>query len=99
MPSYHVTIQPEAEQDLDDAFEYLETQKQTLGFDLLAEVVAILEILEENPYLYQKVIGEIRRAVTRRFGYNILYLIEGKDIFIIAIMHGNRDPRRWEKRK
>ncbi len=99
MPSYYVIIQPEAEHDLDDAYEYLETQKQTLGFDLLAEVATILEILEDNPYLYQKVSGEIRRAVTRRFGYNILYLIEGTEVFIMAIMHGNRDPRRWEKRK
>ena len=46
MPAYNVIIQPEAELDLDGAFEYLESQKSTLGFDLLAEVVAILEILK-----------------------------------------------------
>ena len=40
MTPYNVIIQPEAEADLDDAFEYLEAQKPTLGFDLLAEVVS-----------------------------------------------------------
>ncbi|MDF1867528.1 MAG: type II toxin-antitoxin system RelE/ParE family toxin [Saprospiraceae bacterium] len=99
MTPYTVIIQPEAEADLDDAFEYLEAQKPTLGFDLLAEVVTILEILEGNPFIFQKVHGEMRRAVTRRFGYNVIFLIKQKEVFILAIMHGSRNPKRWKKRK
>ena len=99
MTPYNVIIQPEAEADLDDAFEYLEAQKSTLGFDLLAEVVTILEILEENPFLFQKVHGEMRRAVTRRFGYNVIYVVKEKEVFILAIMHGSRNPKRWQERK
>ena len=73
MAQYNVIIQPEAEQDLDDAFEYLESQQKGLGFQLLAELTDILEALESAPLLFQKVYGEKRRAVVKRFKYNVIY--------------------------
>ena len=52
MPGYHVIIQPEAEQDLDEAYQYLEGQKTGLGFELLADLTEIVELLEDNPFLF-----------------------------------------------
>jgi plasmid stabilization system protein ParE len=77
----------------------LEVQKQTLGFDLLAEVATVLEILEENPFIFQKIKEDWRRALTRKFRYNVIYKIIDKDVFILAILHGSRDPKKWKKRK
>ena len=34
MSSYTVIVQPEAEQDLEQAYNYLEQQAEELGFDL-----------------------------------------------------------------
>lgn len=99
MPSYHVIIQPEAEQDLDEAFAYYEAQQSGLGFQLLADLTETLELLEENPLLFQKVYGEMRRAVVQRFGYNLIYKVVDTDVYILAIMHGSRDPERWQDRK
>ncbi len=98
MAKYTVIIQPEAEFDLDDAYDYLESQKKDLGFDLLAEVADILQILENNPFLFQKISGKRRRAITRRFGYNLIYFVEDNEVFIIAIIHGSRDSKRWKSR-
>lgn len=72
MPNYNVIIQPEAEQDLDEAYAYLEAQQPGLGFQLLADLTETLELLEENPLLFQKAYGEMRRTVVQRFGYNLI---------------------------
>jgi len=56
MPNYNVIIQPEAELDLDEAHVYLETQQTGLGFQFLTDLTEILELLEDNPLLFQKVI-------------------------------------------
>lgn len=99
MPSFNVIIQPEAEIDLDEAYEYFEQQKSGLGFQLLEDLTEVLELLESNPLVFQKVYGEKRRAVIRRFGYNVIYKVMDADVYVLAIMHGSRDPRKWEGRK
>jgi toxin ParE1/3/4 len=98
MERFSVIIQPEAEQDLDETFVYFENQQSGLGFKLLADLVEVMELLEENPFLFQKVYGEQRRAVIQRFGYNVIYKIMGSDVFILAIMYGGRDTKKWEER-
>jgi plasmid stabilization system protein ParE len=98
MAQYNVIIQPEAEQDLDDAFEYLEAQQKGLGFQLLAELTDILEALESSPLLFQKVYGEKRRAVVKRFKYNVIYKVINTEVYILAIIHGSRNPRKWQSR-
>lgn len=97
--NYTTIILPEAKVDLDEAFAYLEGEKPTLGFDLLAEFADILTILESNPYLYQKIDGEVRRAVTRKFRYNVFFVIKGEEVFINAILHGGRDSDKWMNRR
>ena len=54
MSSYNIIIQPEAELDLDDAFYYLNNQLSGLGFELLTEIAELFQILEDNPFLFQK---------------------------------------------
>lgn len=56
-------------------------------------------MLENNPLLFQKVYGEKRRAVIRRFGYNVIYKVVDADVYVLAIMDGSRDPRKWKGRK
>ncbi len=99
MPTYNVIIQPEAEKDLDEAYEYMEAQQPSLGFDLLEELVYVFEILEKNPFLFQKIDGKKRRTIVQRFGYNVIYIIKGNDVFILAIFHGSRNPKGWKDRK
>ncbi len=54
MASFSVIIQPEAEQDLDETFTYLENQQSGLGFQFLADLVKVIEILEDNPFLFRE---------------------------------------------
>ncbi len=98
MADYIVIIQPEAEADLDDAYNYLESRRVGLGFDLLEELAQLLSSIEDNPFLFQKIFKEKRRAIIQRFGYNIIYIINGDTIYILAIIHGSRNPKKWQRR-
>jgi plasmid stabilization system protein ParE len=99
MEAYSVVIQPEAENDLDEAFQYLEEQQTSLGFQFLEAITNLVLILEENPLLFPKVHKEFRRAVVQRFGYNIIFKVVDFQVYILAIIHGSRSPERWKKRK
>ncbi len=49
--------------------------------------------LRSRPELYQRVEGEIRRAVLRRFPYSLFYVIENEVILVLACMHHHQKPR------
>lgn len=98
MSNHSVIIQPEAETDLDEAYFYLESQKSGLGFELLSFLSEILELLEQNPFLFQKVLNNKRRAIIKKFNYNVIYEIDGKYVYILTIIHGNQNPQAWQER-
>lgn len=98
MADYNLIIQPEAEADLDEAYDYLEAQKAGLGFEFLASLTDVTTLIEEAPEIYPEIYGDKRRAILKKFKYNIIYKIKGMDIYILAIMHSSRDPRRWQGR-
>ena len=47
-----------------------------LGVEFLDELVRIEGHLRANPALYQRVDGEVRRAVLRRFPYGLFYVVD-----------------------
>ncbi|MEM9888921.1 MAG: type II toxin-antitoxin system RelE/ParE family toxin [Bacteroidota bacterium] len=96
--NYDVIIQPEAEEEIDEAYEYLNATRNNLGFDFLALLTEIIEKLEANPFQFQKIQSEKRRAVIKRFKYNVIYRVIDDEVFILAVIHGSRDPRRWHDR-
>lgn len=59
---------------------------------------AALTAIEESPERYPVARGEVRRRLLDRFPYSILYLVEVREIVVIACFHGRRDPTRWHRR-
>jgi plasmid stabilization system protein ParE len=53
--------------------------------------------LRAQPALYQRVEGEIRRAVLRRFPYSLFYVIEQDQVVVLAFMHQHQKPRTREE--
>lgn len=53
--------------------------------------------LRAQPALYQKIEGEIRRAVLRRFAYSLFYVIEREEVIVLACMHQRQKPRTREE--
>ena len=84
-----------AEEEMLEAAEYYESQTRGLGRAFLAEVQRTVDRIVEHPRLGQLVRRGIRRRLTRRFPFGILYRVDPEEIVIIAVMHLRRRPGYW----
>jgi plasmid stabilization system protein ParE len=93
MAAASVVYKPAAETEIDDAFATYEEQRRGLGIEFLDELARIEGHLRANPALYQRIDGDLRRAVMRRFPYGIFYVIDQGQVNVLACLHLHRDPR------
>ena len=52
----------------------------------------------ESPTRFPIIDEDVRRCLTRKFPYGILYTIEDDYILILAVMHCSREPGYWQER-
>jgi plasmid stabilization system protein ParE len=93
-----VYLRPEAEADLEEAAAWYEKQREGLGDKFLDEVLSVFETISSDPGMYPLVHRHTRRALIHRFPFGIYYRIEEKMIVVVAVMHGSRHPKQWQKR-
>lgn len=93
-----VVFRPAAAADVEDAYEWYESQRPDLGEEFLAEVSAAVELIVEAPQAFAEVHRSTRRALLRRFPYGLFYRVVGDEAVVVACMHCTRSPRRWEGR-
>lgn len=93
-----VIFHPEADQEFLSAIDYYEQQQPGLGEDYYTEIMAAAARVTNNPAAWPAVEGDIRRCLTHRFPYGILYSIEQDAIYILAVMHLRRHPDYWKHR-
>ena len=98
MDNYAVLVDTSATADLDDAVSWYEERRQGLGLEFMMDFHSALGLLASNPRLYQKVLGEFRRVIMRKYPYAIYYTVEGREVLVIAVWHSSRDSARLEKR-
>jgi plasmid stabilization system protein ParE len=91
-------IRPEAEAELAEAFDWYEQRVPGLGEDFLVAFDVALSSILSNPLQHPVLHRGIRRVLTRRFPYQVLFLMEGDAITVIAVFHGARDPKSWQDR-
>jgi plasmid stabilization system protein ParE len=96
--SYSLIIRPEAELDIQEAFEWYEAQTLGLGSEFVRAVDTCLSNIGRNPLAYPRIYEQTRRALLRRFPYGILYVFEQETISVIACFHGKRAPKSWQDR-
>jgi plasmid stabilization system protein ParE len=95
--SLPLTIKPEAENDLVEAFAWYQDRRNGLGVEFLLAYEAALGAIRRNPGAFPDVHRGIHRAILRRFPYAVYYLI-GEQLTVIAVTHAKRHPRRWQQR-
>lgn len=96
--SYELIIRPEAELDIQDAFEWYEAQTSGLGSEFIRAVDACLSGIGRNPLAYPTIYKQSRRALVRRFPYGIFYIFDQDIITVIACFHSKRNPKPWKAR-
>lgn len=88
-----------ASEDATTAAEFYGGRRPGLGLAFLATLDALLEHIVEHPMHYRVVRGSRRQALLPRFPYCAIYRVEPERIFVLAILHGRRDPDVWQRRR
>jgi plasmid stabilization system protein ParE len=93
-----VHFRQEAETDVADAAAWYENQSAGLGTEFLDEILTTCNSISENPQMYPILHRDTRRAVIHKFPFGLYYRFENDLVTIVAVMHGSRDPNKWQKR-
>ena len=93
-----VHFRQDAETDVADAAAWYENQSTGLGSEFLDEILATCNSISEYPQMYPILHRDTRRAVINKFPFGLYYRVENNLVTIVAVMHGSRDPNKWQKR-
>ncbi len=96
--SLPVVVQPEAENDLSEAFDWYESRKSGLGATVVAAVESVFRKIGLNPFRYAIARSDVRKAVVGKFPYCVFYRPHDDRVEVIAVFHTSRDPSVWEDR-
>ncbi|MGK7885059.1 MAG: type II toxin-antitoxin system RelE/ParE family toxin [Crocosphaera sp.] len=90
---------PEALTEYTDAVRYYTEQRTEVAQAFINAIEDAVYRVRESPTRYNAIDDDVRRCMTRRFPYGILYTIEQDYILILAVMHCSREPGYWKSRR
>jgi plasmid stabilization system protein ParE len=93
-----VIYTPEADDDVAEAYGWYESREPGLGEDFLRCVEACVLTIQRHPQLYPVAVDEFRRALVRRFPYEIFYEVADEALVIYSVFHCSQDPEKWRTR-
>jgi plasmid stabilization system protein ParE len=87
-----------AQIELDESVSWYNDKRAGLGSESRIEVEKNLERIADQPLLFRRIRGEVRRAVLQRFPYSVYFLPEADRIIVLAVFHARRAPMNLERR-
>ena len=96
--SWPITYLPDARDDVARSYAAYEQRRVGLGEQFLDLSRQRVEVICSNPEIYAVVRGNVRAAALRQFPYVVYYRFENDRVFVLAVLHGHRDPETWHNR-
>jgi plasmid stabilization system protein ParE len=96
--SRQLIVRPEAEAEMTDAFDWYEERVPGLGSDFLLCVDAAFSAILRSPQQFPPVHKTVRRALIRRFPYEVFFVEDDKRVVVLSVFHAKRNPKRWRER-
>jgi plasmid stabilization system protein ParE len=90
---------PEALTEYAEAVQYYIEKRVEVAQAFIDAVEDAVYRIKESPTRYIMIDEDVRRCMTRKFPYGILYTIEQDYILILAVMHCSREPGYWKNRR
>lgn len=90
---------PDAEAELNASVNYYEECQTHLGLEFAHEIYKTIQRIIEFPDAWQKLDKNIRRCLTNRFPFGVVYYQKDDEIIILAVMQLQRKPNYWKSRK
>jgi len=94
--SRRLIVRPEAEAEIADAFDWYEDRVPGLGSDFLLCLDAVFSSIARTPQQHPRVHNIIRRALTRRFPYEVFFVEDNKRVVVLSVFHARRNPVKWQ---
>ena len=94
-----VVFHAAAERELIAAVDYYNGIRKGLGLEFAIEAHAAVEHILAFPDAWGRLSKNTRRCLMNRFPYGVIYATARDSIVILAVMHLNRKPRYWTRRK
>lgn len=92
-------LTPQAEKDLDDAYDWYESQDPGLGKEFVrcvdVKITSVLRTPAQHQVVYK---SAVRRALVNRFPFSIYFVEQKNAISVFAILHQHRNPESWKSR-
>lgn len=90
---------PEALTEYAEAVQYYMQQRPEVAQAFVDAVESAVYRIRESPTRWSVIDEDVRRCLTQKFPYGILYTIESDCVLILAVMHCSRKPGYWRNRK
>lgn len=94
----NVRPHPQAETEIEEAFDRYRQISVELGRDFLVRFEAALAIIRNNPNQGGFLRPPVRRVLLKRFPYAVIYLVKSDEVFLVAVPHKRRRPFYWQTR-
>jgi len=93
-----VVFTPEADNDVVESYRWYEEREPGLGEEFLRCVEASILAIQRHPHLYPVAVDQFRRALIRRFPYEIFYEAYENLLTVYSVFHCSQDPNKWRER-
>ena len=93
-----VVLHPAAEAEMRAAAGYYQDCQHGLGDRFLDEILQAGSRIQQHPAAWPVLSGQIRRCLLNRFPFGLIFRIESKRIYVLAVMHLRRVPNYWRNR-
>ena len=87
-----------AEAEIEEAIVYFDDQREGLGERFERDLIDTVAFLVERPQAGKPLSKHVRKFPLRRFRYNVIYLVDGDEVVIVAVAHHRRRPGYWSGR-
>lgn len=95
--TWRLVLRRRAVREVKEAHAWYEAQREGLGATFLSELERALVILQAHPLGFPVLHATVRRALTRRLPFAILFRVRDEQVVVLSVMHHARDPGRWPR--
>jgi plasmid stabilization system protein ParE len=88
----------EAGADIKAAYRWYEAQQPGLGREFRLAVEAATSRMQRSPERFRVVSEPFRRALVRRFPFEIFFEADDERVVIYLVFHTSQDPGKWRER-
>ena len=88
----------EAAAGIRTAYQWYETQEAGLGREISRAVEAAVTRGQRNPQSFRVASDPFRRALVRRFPFEVFYEYDAEQVVVHMVFHTSQDPAKWRSR-